>query len=166
MQIEEPNPYGAISPEEIAEFEARRGILLPAEYKVFLLKSNGGWPTPNVFEVPGWHGQASELGSFYGIHDGPKTKRLDWACEVHDERIPADLISIAYDAGGNEICIGWKGEREGKIYFWDHEDELDENGDFVQDYRNVFLVANSLQEFLDSLMTHEESDKRDEERGK
>jgi hypothetical protein len=160
MQIDKVNPYGATSPEAIAQFEARRGVLLPAEYKAFLLKSNGGMPIPDVLEVPGWHGQGSELGSFYGIHDGPKTKRLDWACEVHEERIPADLIPIAYDANGNEICIGWKGKREGKIYFWDHEDELDENGLFVQDYRNVFLVANSLQEFLDSLMTHEEADKR------
>jgi hypothetical protein len=166
MQIEEPNPYGATSPEAIAEFEIRRGVLLPAEYKVFLLKSNGGWPTPNICEVPGWHGQGSELGSFYGIHDGPKTKRLDRACDVYDERIPADLIPIAYDANGNAICIGWKGERQGKIYFWDHEDELDEDGCLRYDDCIVFLLANSLQEFLDSLMTHEESDKRDEERGK
>ncbi len=67
--------------------------------------------------------------SFYGIHDGPKVDRLDSACEVYDERIPADLIPIADDANGNAICIGWTGEREVKIYFWDHEDELDENGD-------------------------------------
>jgi hypothetical protein len=160
MQIEEPNPYGATSREAIAQFEARRGVLLPPDYKQFLLNSNGGIPTPNVFEVPGWHGHASGLNFFYGIHEGEKVVRLDWACEVYDERIPADLIPIAYDAYDNNICIGWKGEREGKIYFWDHEDELDENGLFVQDYRNVFLVASSLQEFLDSLMTREEADKR------
>ncbi len=28
MQIEEANPYGATSPEAIAEFEARRNVLL------------------------------------------------------------------------------------------------------------------------------------------
>lgn len=160
MQIDTVNPFGATSREAIAEFEARQGILLPAEYKAFLLNSNGGMPIPDMFEVPGWHGHGNELGSFYGIHDGPKTKRLDRACEVYDERIPSDLIPIAYDANGNAICLGWKGEREGKVYFWDHEDELDENGDFVQDYRNVFLVADSLQEFLDSLMTYEEYEKR------
>jgi hypothetical protein len=44
--------------------------------------------------------------------------------------------------------------------------ELDENGEFVQDYRNVYLVANSLQEFLDSLMTHEEYDKRAAAKGR
>jgi hypothetical protein len=163
MQIDEPNPYGATSPDAIAQFEARRGILLPTEYKVFLLNSNGGMPIPDVFEVPEWHGQASELLTFYGIHE-ESGYSLDGECESYKERVPADLIPIAADSGGNNICLGWKGERKGKIYFWDHEDELDEDGDFVTDYRNVYLVANSLQEFLDSLMTHEEADKRDEER--
>jgi hypothetical protein len=91
-------------------------------------------------------------------------KRLDLACETYDERIPSDLIPIAYDAFDNNICIGWTGERKGKVYFWDHEDEIDENGCLRYDDCIVFLVANSLQEFLDSLMTHEEADKRDEQR--
>jgi hypothetical protein len=160
MRIDTVNPYGATSPEAIAQFEARRGVLLPAEYKAFLLESNGGSPTPNVFLVPGWHGKGNSVMYFYGIHEAEKVDRLDSACDTYDERIPADLIPIAYDANGNAICIGWKGKRKGKIYFWDHEDELDENGDFVQDYRNVFLLADSLQEFLDSLMTDEEYDKR------
>jgi len=116
MQIDEPNPYGATSPDAIAEFEARRGMLLPAEYKVFLLDSNGGMPIPDVFEVPGWHGQASELLIFYGIHEDPGYS-LDSACESYDERVPADLIPIATDSGGNNICLGWKGERNGKVYF-------------------------------------------------
>jgi hypothetical protein len=156
MQMDTTNPYGATSPEAIAEFEARWGVLLPFEYQQFLLKSNGGMPIPENFRVPDFHGQGSALTSFYGIHNGPEHNRLDQACDVHRERIPADLIPIAWDAFGNEVCIGWKGERQGKIYFWDHEDELDENGLFVQDYRNVFWVANSLQEFLDSLMTLED----------
>lgn len=151
MQMDTTNPHGPTSPTAIAQFEARWGVLLPVEYKEFLLKSNGGMPTADVFDIPGFHGQGSSLNSFYGIHDGPEHHQLDHAYQVHRERIPADLIPIAYDAFGNEICIGWKGKRRGKIYFWDHEDELDENGLSRQDYRNVFLVANSLQEFLDNL---------------
>ncbi len=159
MRIETANPYGATSPEAIADFEARRGMVLPAAYKVFLLNANGGMPIPDVFEVPGWHGQASELLIFYGIHEDPGYS-LDSACKSYHERVPADLIPIATDSGGNNICLGWKGERQGKVYFWDHEDELDEDGNFVTDYRNVYLVADSLQAFLDGLMTHEELDER------
>jgi SMI1-KNR4 cell-wall len=160
MEIKNPNPFGATSLEAIAQFEARWSLMLPFEYKQFLLKSNGGWPAPNVFMVPGWHGQGSVLDTFYGIHEGRKTDQLDSNCKTYKDRVPGDLIPIADDAGGNTICLGWKGAREGKVYFWDHEDELDENGDFVQDYRNVYPVANSLQEFLDNLMTHEEREKR------
>lgn len=160
MQFDRVNPYGATSPDPIAQFEAQRGVLLPAEYKAFLLESNGGSPIPNVFEVPGWHGKGSGLNYVYGIHYGEKVVRLDLACDTYDDRVPSDLIPIADDAFGNNICMGWKGQRAGKIYFWDHEDELDENGDFVTDYRNVFLVADSLQEFLDGLMTDEEYDQR------
>jgi hypothetical protein len=159
MQIEEMNPYGATSPEAIVGFEARRRVLLPFEYKQFLLNSNGGWPVPNVFEVPGWHGQESSVLMFYGIHDDPDYQ-LDRTCDAYDERVPADLIPIGSDSFGNNICLGWKGPRAGKIYFWDHEEELDENGDFVTDYRNVYLLADSLQEFLDGLTTSEELDKR------
>ncbi len=160
MRMKIENPHGATSPEAIVEFEARRGVLLPLEYKQFLLKSNGGWPNPNVFEVPGWHGQGNSLMSFYGIHEGEKVDRLDQACKVYDERIPANLIPIAEDANGNAICIGWTGERKGKIYFWDHEDEIDEDGCLRYNDCTVFLVANSLQEFLDNLMTHEEYEKK------
>lgn len=160
MQLDTTNPHGPTSREEIAQFEARWGVLLPPEYKAFLLESNGGMPIVDIFAIPGFHGQGSTLNSFYGIHNGPEHHQLDRACKVYEDRIPDDLIPIAYDAGGNAVCIGWEGERKGKIYFWDHEDEIDEEGCLRQDYRNVFLVANSLQEFLDNLMTLEEFEKK------
>jgi len=150
MRIEKLNPYGTTSREEIARFELRRKLILPAEYKAFLLTSNGGMPTPDGFEIPGFHGEGSTVLTFYGIHEDPDYG-LDSMLDSYDERIPVDLIPIACDAFGNNICLGWKGKRRGKIYFWDHENELDENGNFRQDYANVYLVANSLQEFLDSL---------------
>lgn len=159
MQIKKPNPYGPTSREEIANFEARRGVVLPTDYKAFLLESNGGASRSNVFKVPEWHGWGSTILMFYGIHE-ESGYSLDGECESYKERVPADLIPIAADAGGNNICLGWIGERKGKVYFWDHEDELDEDGNFVTDYRNVYLVANSLQEFLDNLMTREEREKR------
>ena len=65
-------------------------------------------------------------------------------------------------------CFSWPGRgrfarvrvaplrRRGKIYFWDHEDELDENGCSRQDYGNVYLVANSLDEFLNNLYESED----------
>lgn len=146
MRIDVENPHGPTSREEIASFEARRKVSLPEEYKAFLLKSNGGSPVPNVFQVPGFHYKDAVLDFFYGIHNREEIFQLDKACDVYAGRIPADLIPIADDPFGNVICLGWKGKRRGKIYFWDHENEGDE-----QDYGNVHLVASSLAEFLDTL---------------
>ena len=159
MQIKVENQFGAVTEAGLAQFEARHQIALPEEYKQFLLQSNGGRPVPDVFGVPGWAHHSSSIHGFLGIHTGPDWQ-LERACRVYAERVPCDLMPIACDDFGNIVCLGIRGIRRGKIYFWDHENELDENGDFVQDYRNVFLVANSLQEFLDSLMTYEEFENR------
>ncbi|MRG98460.1 SMI1/KNR4 family protein [Polyangium spumosum] len=157
MQATIDNPYGPTSRAEIAQFETRQKLSLPDEYKAFLLKYNGGMPTPNGFAIPGWHGQESSLGVFYGIHEHPDYS-LDGACETYEERVPADLIPIGTDAFGNNVCMGWKGKRRGKVYFWDHEDELDEHGRFRQDYGNVYPLANSLTEFLNNLREWEDEE--------
>ncbi|MBK9266725.1 MAG: SMI1/KNR4 family protein [Polyangiaceae bacterium] len=150
MRIKVENPYGSTSLEQIALFEARWKVVLPDEYKRFLLKSNGGRPSPDVFDVPGYQFEGGVIDSFYGLHSG-EYYQLERAYEVYLDRIPTDMVPMALDNFGNVVCIGWKGERRGKIYFWDHEDELDENGLSRQDYSNVFLVANSLEEFLGKL---------------
>jgi hypothetical protein len=155
MRIDKPNPYGPTSREAIATFEVKWKVRLPDDYKLFLLSSNGGVPIPNQIMVPTWEHCGAVVDFFYGIHDGPRF-RLERAFDVYADRIPGDLIPIAADTFGNVVCIGWKGKRRGKIYFWDHEDELDENGLSRQDYTNVFLVANSLDEFLNKLHEHTE----------
>lgn len=150
MQFEAQNPFGPTSTEDITAFEARRKIVFPEDYRQFLLKSNGGRPIPDVFDVPGFEFRGGTVNAFYGLHNGPYS-RLEQAIEMYAGRIPADLIPIAAEDCGNIVCIGWKGKRRGKVYFWDHENELDENGRGRTDYENVYIVANSLGEFLDKL---------------
>jgi len=150
MRMKVENPFGATSREEIARFEGRHGIVLPEDYARFLLKSNGGRPVPDGFAVPGWPHVNSVLHHFHGLHDGNYYK-LDEECARYSDRIPKDLMPIAADAVGNVICLGILGKRRGKIYFWDHEEELDDHGRSRQDYRNVYLVGNSLGEFLNKL---------------
>jgi hypothetical protein len=150
MQVRIDRAFATTSHEEIAQFENRRGVILPDEYKRFLLMYNGGRPKPNAFDVPEWPHENSGLQRFFGIHPG-KDYDLEHEWEGYADRVPGELMPIACDSFGNLICLGIKGGRRGKIYFWDHEDELDENGRSRQDYGNVYLVANSLGEFLDKL---------------
>lgn len=150
MRIKVENQFGAITATELAQFEARHGVILPEDYREFLLRCNGGRPVPDGFEVPGWSHHSSCIHGFLGIHTGPDWQ-LERACSVYAQRIPCDLLAIASDDFGNAVCLGITGPRRGKIYFWDHEDELDENGRRRQDYGNVYLVASGLGEFLNNL---------------
>ena len=155
MQVTIDRAFATTTHDEIAKFENRRGVRLPDGYKRFLLMYNGGRPKPDAFDVPDWPHENSGLQRFFGIHPG-RDYDLEHEWEDYSDRVPGDLMPIACDSFGNVICLGIEGKRLGKIYFWDHEDELDEDGDFVKDYRNVYLLANSLDEFLDKLYEYED----------
>jgi hypothetical protein len=144
------NVYGQVSPEQIAELEARRGVVLPEEYKQLLLRSNGGKPRPDTFDVPGWHGKASVVTRLYGIHSG-KHGNLEKMIDLYEDRLPKDLLPIGGDPGGNLILLGVAGEHMGKIFFWDHEAELDKKGKSRKNMKNTFPLANDLGSFLSSL---------------
>ncbi|MBS1656290.1 MAG: SMI1/KNR4 family protein, partial [Bacteroidetes bacterium] len=45
--IEKKREFGAIQEIELNDFEKENGILLPDDYKKFLLEFNGGKPIPN-----------------------------------------------------------------------------------------------------------------------
>lgn len=148
MKIE--NSYPKISRQQIADFESRQGLSLPQSYKEFLLNVNGGEPVPNEFEVPNWSGESSMVQAFYGIHAG-EYDNLAEKIAMFQDRLPEGFLPIASDPGGNLLCLGTKGDDEGRIYFWDHEDELDKNGLSKKDFSNMYRVANDINEFLDKL---------------
>ncbi|WP_411836537.1 SMI1/KNR4 family protein [Peribacillus simplex] len=56
---------------------------------------------------------------------------------------------MANDPGGNEILIGVSGEYQGKIYFWIHDIEPEE------EMGNMFILADSFAEFFNNLYVSE-----------
>jgi SMI1 / KNR4 family (SUKH-1) len=69
--------------------------------------------------------------------------------KVNQKRLPDNLIPVCNDPGGNLFCISTYGDDEGKIYFWEHEFEVEDGEE--PNYSNVFFVANSLEDFIDNL---------------
>jgi hypothetical protein len=67
-------------------------------------------------------------------------------------RIPKKLFPIANDPFGNLICVSLTGEDCGAVYFWDHENEPDDED---TEFRNIHLIADSWEEFIDGLVTPE-----------
>lgn len=150
LQIHESYPPIAVA--EIKSLEQRLGRQIPQSYIDFLLNYNGGVP-----EVGGFlyrSEEANRLGvvnRFLGIHSG-KYNNLDNYLMLYKERekrIPSNLIPIANDPGGNLICLSIDGSDLGKVYFWDHDLEAENEAEV--NYSNVYFIANSLEEFLQNL---------------
>lgn len=134
---------------QIEAFESEIGIVLPWQYRQFLLRFNGGHPTPCEFGFrQGAYGR-SMVSEFWAIHEGPSS--LKWRFDTYkivEKRMADDLMPIAGDPFGNQICLGISGIRSGQVFFWNHDDEDEPE-------RNVHLSAPSFEEFLAGLTTYD-----------
>jgi hypothetical protein len=121
MEIRESNAYGPLSAFRLTAFEDRLGFTLPDEYRDFLLAHNGGTPVPATFSSE--REGEDRVESLYGLHDGPDHLRLDEMWDIYRRRLPRGLLPIGADPFGNALCIALSGPHRGRIYFWDHEYE-------------------------------------------
>jgi hypothetical protein len=139
---------------DIAALEERLGILLPHDYKMFLMKYNGGLPVPRAFPIEGLKNNPfGVIQEFLGIDCSLETSNLDWNYKVMKGRLPANLFPIACDDGGDLICLSISGPDAGSVVFWDCHTEPP-----VPSYENVYRIASSFGRFLDSMQELPETD--------
>jgi len=160
MRIQNPNPHGPLRESKLNAFEKALGVRLPNQYREFLICANGGRWENRVFRISEEEGE-SEVHHVFGLHDGPDFCRLDRAWEIVRERIPASLIPIADDPGGNKICLGIRGDRRGKVFFWAHEWGSDHRGHAVQKY-TLIEISGSFASFVQGLKKQSDSVDQDE----
>ena len=156
MPIDEFRKSGPpVTEDDIKELERAIGATLPVQYRSFLLRTNGGVPHPQeAFGVRGDRDGGSMLGLFYSLSHEHSSCTLMHTWRAFEGRIPSDLLPIAGDAGDNQICIGIEARNHGKLYLWDMENEA---GPGKKPWRrNIRLVADSFNEFLDSFFDVEE----------
>lgn len=138
--------------EDILQLESQLGLSLPSDYRTFLLHHNGGHPEPNAFRsktiLPG--GEYDILAWFFCLQDGDMND-IRTVHNIFQGRIPPNLLPIAEDPFGNLICLSSSGRDEGKILFWDHEQEIPEG--LIPDYRNIYLIADSFDELVNGLIS-------------
>lgn len=145
MKVDKPNPYGALDESALVSFEQSLKERLPEAYRQHLLKNNGGSWEPTCFVISDKEGE-SAIHDVYGLHGGPEYCQLDAIRETFGKRIPKDLLAIACDSFGNQICIGISGERRDAIYFWDHE---------VVGKTSLTRISDSFESFVGSLTKDE-----------
>lgn len=134
---------------EIDDFERHMGCSLPREYRGFLLKHNGGRPSPYWFSYVDDNGRPDRdaVNVFYSL--GPDALdycSLLWHMECFKGRIPSGMFAIGDDPCGNLICIIIKGDQVGELFLWNHEGEHS-----PPTYKNVVYLANSFLRFIDGL---------------
>jgi SMI1 / KNR4 family (SUKH-1) len=142
MKIDQTFP--PTSPAQLDEFERDEGVQLPAEYREFLLTSNGGRPHANV-DVPEF--MEVVVNDFFGLQAGEEYD-LRGERAMYEDRIPPGTIPIAGDPGGNLFLLSVDGDSKGAVYYWDHEEEPQDGGTDWSDFENVYRIAASFDEFL------------------
>ena len=148
VAIERPAPYGPLSEQRLRALEERIGTSLPADYREFLLRYNGGVPRPRGFWIVSGR-EADTVWRLYGLHDGPTWSSIDDYIDLPDwYSIPKGLLAIGDDGVGNHICLRVDEEDAGAVYFWDHELRAPGMGD---SYQGITRIANSFTDFLDML---------------
>lgn len=147
MKITIQNSRPSLTDLDIQKLERKLDIVLPNDYRAFLLQYNGGKPEPSAFPLPENPVDTHAMVDwFYCILNGDPYD-LETFTNIMVNRIPSGLLPIAIDPGGNQICIQASGVNRGKIYFWDHEEEPFHD---PQDHSSTLLVANNFAEFIDS----------------
>lgn len=165
-QILDPLPAGPTTLAEIKAFEDRVGHKLPSDYRSFLLKHNGGHPSPNAFTFDAGRGEEEDIVlCFFPMRDvtlgnvdvvdlaGLRTWPVHCAWDdLHSDLANLSgsqfeaLLPIGTDGSGNYVCLVLDGEQTGSIVFLDHETA------------DVTWLAANLDTFLTSLKSRKRPD--------
>jgi len=144
----------SINSDQIIEIENLIDLKLPNEYKLHLLKHNGGKCTPSQFDfIEKGKPTTSSIDWFLAIYDGEYDSLQDYinTYKLDEKRLPIHFVPIAHDAGGNLICISCGKKDYGQIFFWDHENEIDYRVTDDYKYSNIYFIAKDFNEFLNNL---------------
>jgi hypothetical protein len=142
--MDDPNPPTTLA--AIDAFERERKLVLPQAYKKFLLATNGGVPNTPIFPIKGMElNPFGGVQSFLGI-DAPLSDLAE-NNDLYAGGIPANIVLIAGNGGGDYICLDLRDGGE-KVVFWDKRPFWGA-GEWRES--DLYPVANSFEEFLASL---------------
>ena len=106
--------------EALAQFEKNQDILLPEEYRTFLINYNGGNTLQTSFKIKK---ESSDIRAFYGFENADYEYNFQYFLD-HDflsDYIEVDYLPIAEDSFGNYILLGIAKQNYNLIAFFDHE---------------------------------------------
>lgn len=125
-------------------------VCFPADYKRFLLSTNGGTPTPHSLEIPETdHG--AYVAFLYAIKNEDAISDLQYELKDLSSRmtgkLPEGFIVIGHDPGDNKFLLGTRGEYQGQVWFWDIVGLMST----TSPTENTYWLADSFSDFLNAL---------------
>lgn len=131
---------------QINELESLLGTALPDAYKEFLRRTGGACVSP--VELDFFAGDIVTCAdTFYGDDPEGHDDLLEMR-ETYKGHIPPELLPVAGDGMGGQICLGISGDGFGQVFFWDDKDEPD---DGAHSWDNIYLVAEDFATFIEHL---------------
>jgi hypothetical protein len=108
-----------VTEKRLADLERELGVKLPAQYRQFLLKFNGGMPSPDVVDIEGMNDSPTDVQEFFGIDASDESSDLRWIKQEFSDRVPDRMIPVACDSGNNLFCLSLSGADSGAIIYMD-----------------------------------------------
>lgn len=135
-----PNPFGKLTLDQLEAYEKKLGVILPEQYRNYLILFNGGKYEKDITKISAKEGD-TRIHHMYGLHAGPGYRRLEADIINHE------YLAICDDAFGNEFLIKVNGVGYGGIYFLNHES---------QDKSALTYVAPDFSVFVDNMLSRDE----------
>jgi len=143
-----------IADSKLVEAEKYFGRPLPASYKEFLLRFNGGVPIESYIDFEGkkLKLQGDEIKRFYGM-GGKPTNDLIHKMDSIGDNIPKGITFIANTHGGNFFLLSLREDSYGEVFYKDHEYEdqslFDPENNLLPE--SIVKVADGFVDFLSRL---------------
>jgi cell wall assembly regulator SMI1 len=124
-----------IDERRVADIETLVAAKLPSGYRDFLLRHNGGRPTPDVIDINGLPGGAADIKNFFGFDQEFESENLIWHFEIMRENVPwRHLLPIAGDSFGNTFCLDLAPDSYGRVVYFDLKGDDSEFYDVAPDF--------------------------------
>lgn len=139
--------FGFANEEAISILENKFEVVLPEDYKRFLLQENGGRNTAYKYKNLVRISQISEeinIDVMFGVETNIKNADIEqWTSEYRDDLFPNSII--IGDTIQHGFIVFWLSNEENRgIYYYDDIYEFESSTDDV----NAYFLANSFSEFL------------------
>ncbi len=163
IRADQDGIFRPVSVEELSEIENEIGGRIPGLFRDFTLEF-GAASFGSVIDITPClpipqHISLFGFSTFYGAKSAGSCSLLV-QLRIYKWRMPQSIIPIGDNLFGDQYCLGIKAGYEGKVYFWDHENEVLPQGSIAEDFpnmpadymfRNVYLIAESFQDLLDRM---------------